>query len=308
MRIITKSDTSRRRIAAVGMYDGVHAGHKFLIDYLRLEAGTRGLTPSVITFSRHPLSVVRPLEAPGLLTSLEDRLRALDAAGAEDIVILTFNDRLRYKSARDFLSMLHHSYGIDALVIGFNNRFGHDRPQSVDDYRKIGEELGVEVISAPEYRGAGAPVSSSIIRNHLLSGNPGKAAEALGHPYGLRATVVHGEQLGRTIGYPTANLRPADKDILIPKPGVYAGYVYTPDGERRRAMVNIGFRPTVSEPEGQGHISIEAHIFDYTGYLYDEEVTVEFIDFLRAEQRFASLDKLREQLDRDATNAKKSLQ
>lgn len=307
MRIITKSDTSRRRIAAVGMYDGVHAGHKFLIDYLRLEAGTRGLTPSVITFSRHPLSLVRPLEAPGLLTSLEDRLRQLNATGAEDIVILTFNDRLRYKSARDFLSMLHKSYGIDSLVLGFNNRFGHDRPQSIEDYKKIGEEVGVEVIAAPEYRGAGSPVSSSIIRRHLLTGSPEKAAEALGHPYAIRAAVVHGKELGRTIGYPTANLRPVDKDLLIPKPGVYAAQVTTPDGVRRPAMVNIGFRPTVSEADGHGTLSIEAHIFDFKGYLYDEEVMVEFINFLRAEQRFPSLDKLREQLERDAAKVRKLL-
>lgn len=307
MRIITKSDTSRRRIAAVGMYDGVHAGHKFLIDYLRLEAGTRGLTPAVITFSRHPLSIVRPLEAPGLLSSLEDRLRQLDAAGADDIVILTFNDRLRYKSARDFLSQLHKSYAIDALVLGFNNHFGHDRPQSLEEYKKIGEEVGVEVIAAPEYRGAGSPVSSSVIRCYLLSGNPEKAAEALGHPYGIRAEVIHGRELGRTIGYPTANLRPVDKDLLIPKPGVYSAMVTTPDGVRRPAMVNIGFRPTVSEADGHGALSIEAHIFDFTGYLYDEEIMVEFIGFLRSEQRFPSVEKLREQLERDAAKIRKLL-
>ncbi len=307
MKIITKSDTSRRRIAAVGMYDGVHLGHKFLIDYLRLEAGSRGLTPSVITFTRHPLSVVRPLEAPGLLTTLEDRLCRLDAAGAEDIIILPFNDRLRYKSAREFLRMLNRSYGIDTLVLGFNNRFGHDSPQSFEDYCTIGREVGVEVIPAPEYRGAGAPVSSSMVRHHLLSGNPAKAAEALGHNYGLRGLVIHGCEFGRELGFPTANLSPVDKELLIPKPGVYAARVVTPDGVRRPAMVNIGFRPTVSETDGHGALSIEAHIFDFKGYLYDEEVTVEFVEFLRPERRFESTDKLREQLARDAVKARKIL-
>lgn len=307
MKIITKSDNSRRRIAAVGMYDGVHAGHKFLIDYLRLEASARGLAPSVITFSHHPLSVVRPLEAPGLLTSLEDRLRRLGGAGVEDIVILNFNDRLRHKSARDFLSMLHRSYGIDTLVLGFNNRFGHDRPASAEEYRAIGDEVGVEVIPAPEYRGAGSPVSSSIIRRHLLSGTPEKAAEALGYPYGLRGIVVRGEQLGRSLGFPTANVKIADSDILIPKPGAYAAFVVTPDGERRPAMVNIGFRPTVSDSDEQGTLSIEAHILDYTGYLYDEEVTIEFMRFLRPERRFATTEKLTEQLTRDAAAVRKLL-
>ncbi|MCM1076947.1 MAG: riboflavin biosynthesis protein RibF [Bacteroides sp.] len=305
MRLITKSDTSRRRIAAVGMYDGVHAGHKFLIDYLRLEAGTRGLTPSVITFSRHPLSVVRPLEAPGLLTSLEDRVRRLGAAGVDDIVILTFNDRLRYKSAKDFLEMLHKSYGIDALVLGFNNRFGHDRPKSIDEYKAIGEETGVEIIPAPEYHGAGAPVSSSNIRHHLLSGSPEKAAEALGYPYALRGIVVNGQRLGRSLGFPTANIKISNRELLVPKPGAYAAIVVTPDGERRKAMVNIGFRPTVNMSDGQGELSIEAHILDYTGYLYDEEVTVEFVKFLRQERKFSSTDKLREQLTRDAADVRK---
>lgn len=307
MKLITKSDTSRRRIAAVGMYDGVHLGHRFLIDYLRLEASSRGLTPSVITFSRHPLSVVRPLEKPGLLSSLEDRVTLLADAGAEDIIILPFNDRLRHKSAKDFLSMLHRSYGIDTLVLGFNNRFGHDRPGAFDDYRRIGAEVGVDVIQAPEYRGAGSPVSSSVIRNYLMTGSPEKAAEALGHNYSLRGIVKNGEHLGRKIGFPTANIAPSDKDGLIPKNGAYAAMVITPDGERRPAMVNIGFRPTVSDSDSGAKLSIEAHIFDYSGYLYDEEVVVEFVSYLRGEKRFASVDKLKRQLEDDAEAARKIL-
>lgn len=307
MRIITGSDRSTRRIAAVGMYDGVHLGHKFLIDYIRLEAASRGLTPAVITFSRHPLSLVRPLETPGQLTTLDDRLRQLSEAGAEDVIMLNFTDSLRHKSARDFLNMLRRSYGIETLVLGFNNRFGHDRPDTLDDYKAIGSEIGVEVIGAPEYRGAGAPVSSSVIRRHLHEGRPEKAAEALGHNYRLRGMVVRGESLGRTIGFPTANVSPTDKNSLIPKSGAYAAYVITPDGERRPAMVNVGFRPTVSDPDAQGRLSIEAHIFDYIGYLYDEEVTIEFVSFLRDEKRFPSLEKLTAQLRTDASKARKVL-
>jgi len=307
MRLITKSDTSRRRIAAVGMYDGVHLGHRFLIDYLRLEASRRGLTPSVITFSRHPLSVVRPLEAPGLLSSSEDRVRLLGEAGVEDVIMFAFNDRLRYMGAGDFLSMLHRSYGIDTLVLGFNNRFGHDRPGSFDDYRKMGEEIGVEVVRAPEFRGTGAPVSSSVIRNYLLGGSPDKAAVALGRNYALRGMVKNGEHFGRRLGFPTANLHVAEKDILIPKTGAYAAVVVTPDGVRRPAMVNVGYRPTVSEVSDGGKLSIEAHIFDYKGYLYDEEVVVEFVSYLRGERRFESADKLRRQLEADAAKARKIL-
>lgn len=307
MKLITKSDNSRRRIAAVGMYDGVHAGHRFLIEYLKLEASNRALTPSVITFSRHPLTVVRPMERPGLLTTLEDRVRALESAGIEDIIMLTFNDRLRFKTAREFLKLLKRSYGIDALLLGFNNRFGHDRPGAFDDYRKLGAEIGVEVIAAPEYRGTGAPVSSSSIRSYLMEGKPEKAAEALGHPYRIRGMVSDGQHLGRKLGFPTANIKVSDKELLIPRVGAYAAYVITPDGVRRPAMVNIGFRPTVNDSQIPTDLSIEAHIFDYKGYIYDEEITIEFISYLRGEKRFDTAEKLRHQLEADAAKAKKIL-
>lgn len=307
MNIITKSDTSRRRIAAVGMYDGVHAGHQFLIDYLRREAASRGLTPAVITFTRHPLTVVRPLEKPGLLTSLEDRLSRLESAGIDDIILLTFNDKIRFKSAREFLSGLRKTYGVDALVLGFNNHFGHDRPQTFADYVKIGSEVGVDIISAPEYRGPGSPVSSSAIRRLLLDGKPEKAAEALGYTYALRGIVVEGRKLGRQLGFPTANIRISDSDLLIPKPGVYAAIVVTPDGERRQAMVNIGYRPTVTDPATAAEPSLEAHILDFKGYLYEEEVTIRFVSYLRSECRFDTTEMLREQLVKDAAAVRKLL-
>lgn len=308
MKLITKSDKSRRRIAAVGMYDGVHRGHRFLIDFLKDESSKRGLTPAVITFSRHPLSLVRPLDRPGLLTNLEDRVRALEKAGVEDIIMLVFNDRLRYKSAKEFLTLLNRSYGIDALVLGFNNRFGHDRPGAFEDYRKIGEEAGVKVIEAPEYKGKDAPISSSAIRGYLLAGETEKAANALGYYYRLRGIVSDGAHLGRKLGFPTANIKVTDKELLIPRVGAYAAFVTTPDGVRRPAMVNIGYRPTVSDPLSEtGELSIEAHIFDYKGYIYDEEITVEFVSYLRGEKRFDTPDKLRRQLEEDAAKARKIL-
>ncbi|MDE6117111.1 MAG: riboflavin biosynthesis protein RibF [Duncaniella sp.] len=307
MNIITKSNTDRRRIAAVGMYDGVHLGHRFLIDYMQAEAKSRGLVPSVVTFSRHPLALVRPLEAPGLLTTLEERVRYLGDAGVEDIVLLSFNDNIRYMSAREFLGMLRKKFGIDALIVGFNNRFGHDRLEGFEQYREIGRELGIDVISAPEYRGKGAPISSSVIRKYLRTGEPEKAAQALGHHYAVRGIVVNGNQLGRTIGFPTANVVPVDSASIVPKGGVYAAFVTTPDGERRKAMVNIGFRPTVADENAPGKLSIEAHIFDYVGYLYDEEVVIEFVKFMRPEKKFATTDKLKSQLADDAAAARKHL-
>lgn len=309
MKLITRPDTSRRRIASVGMYDGVHPGHRFLIDYLNAEARSRGLAPAAVTFSRHPMSIVHPLEAPALLSTLEDKVDALADAGAEDIIVLSFNDRLRRLPAEEFIRLLHNSFGIDALVLGFNNRFGHDGPEGIERYREIGDHLGVDIVSAPEYRGPGAPISSSRIRRLLHEGKTREAAQLLGHPYSIRGRVEEGNRLGRTLGYATANLRIPSPDILIPKPGVYAVYITTPDGEHRMGMLNIGYRPTVSDGTGttEDPLTIEAHILDYQGYLYGEDITIEFVEYLRPERKFDTLDRLRSQLATDEKKARKIL-
>lgn len=308
MNLITKYDTSARRIAAVGMYDGVHVGHRFLIDYLAAEARRRGLVPSVVTFSRHPLSVVRPLEAPALLNTLDDRVRLLAEAGAQDVILLSFSESLRRMSAREFLRALHGKFAIEALVLGFNNRFGHDHIESMEQYRAIGAEVGVEVIPAPEYRGLGAPVSSSVIRRHLAECRPDEAARLLGAPYMLRGKVIDGKKLGRTLGFPTANLSVPAAPQLIPGVGVYAAYVTTPDGVRRLAVVNVGYRPTVSDTcDAARALSIEAHIIDFEGYIYDEEITIEFITYIRGEKTFPTTAKLAAQVKEDISAARKLL-
>lgn len=308
MNLITKQDTSRRRIAAVGMYDGVHLGHRFLLDYLGVEARSRGLTPAVVTFSRHPLSVVRPMEAPGLLTSLEDRVTLLDKAGAEDVILLSFTDSLRHMSAEEFLKMLRKKYAIDALVLGFNNRFGHDHPAGLEQYRAIGAAVGVDIVQAPEYRGEAAPISSSSIRRLLAEGKTEEAAKALGSHYAIRGKVVAGKHLGRTLGFPTANVEPVTPESLVPKAGVYAAWVTTPDGERRPSVVNIGYRPTVddSDPD-KCRLTIEAHVIDYQGYIYDEEIKIEFVRRLRSERKFASTAKLASQVKEDVEDAREIL-
>ena len=203
--------------------------------------------------------------------------------------------------------MLNRKFGVEALVVGFNNRFGRDRAEGIEQYRAIGSDLKMAIIEAPEYSGAGSPVSSSIIREYLRQGLVDKASTSLGRPYRLRGVVITGNRIGRTIGFPTANLRISEPDALIPAAGVYAAKVITPDGESRQAMVNIGYRPTVNETEAQREISIEAHILDFKGYLYDEEITIDFIARVRDEKKFASLDKLRSRLTADAREIRKIL-
>lgn len=307
MKVVHNKSNKYRRIAAVGMYDGVHRGHRFLIDYLKLEAMHRGLRSAVVTFKEHPRSLVRPLEAPALLSELDERISLLESTGLDDCILLTFNDKMRRMPARKFLGMLHDRFGVDTLVVGFNNRFGKDRVDGIEQYREIGREIGMNILSAPEYKGSKKHISSSIVRNYLYSGDIKKATEALGRPHALRGCVVEGKRLGRTIGYPTANIRPTNPSSLIPRAGVYAVVVTTPDGVRRPAMLNIGYRPTVDET-ADAPLSIEVNILGYTGYLYGEEIRIEFIDFVRQEKKFKNLDKLKEQLKTDSRRVRKIIE
>lgn len=298
MNTLRKPDTTRRRVAAVGMWDGVHRGHRFLIDFVRQRAAATGLTPAVVTFEGHPMLTVCPDRAPRLLTSTSGRLELLDRAGVADCILLDFNERLRSLTAREFLTMLSRDYGVSELVVGFNNRFGSDRTLEMSDYIHIGESLGMTVTPAPEFVAEGSPVSSSRIRALLSEGQPDAASSLLGRPYSLSGIVEKGKQLGRTLGFPTANLRPERPDALIPAPGVYAARAITPDGIARTAMVNIGSRPTVDTPDAPQ--SIEAHIFNFSGDLYGRPLSLEFLRYLRPERRFPSIEALRHAIEADA--------
>ncbi len=282
------------RIAAIGMFDGVHTGHRVLLDYLEEQGRARGLHPAVITFENHPAEVVAPERAPRLLSDATQKLHLLRAAGVTDIILLHFDDALRRLSAKEFMSMLHTDYKVDCLVIGYDHRFGRDRSEGFEQYVEIGRDLGVEVLRAPELAGA----SSSQIRRLLSEGRVGEASELLGRPYYIDGTVVAGKRLGRTIGFPTANLQPTDKRLLIPRRGVYVADVRIDDEPMpRRAMLNIGHRPTVDK-EGAPD-TIEVHVLDYSGDLYGHIMRVYFLHRLRSEQAFDSLEGLRIQLAKD---------
>ena len=287
----------------MGMWDGVHSGHRFLIDHVRALAAERSLVPSVVTFRAHPLTIVRPEAVPPLLTDLSTRLALLDAAGAADCVLLDFDARMRRLPAAEFLRMLKEDYGVDTLVVGFNNRFGHDRLEGLEAYRTIGAAIGMEVLPAPEFRHRRRPVSSSKVRALIAGGYVKKAADLLGRRFTLTGTVVSGRQLGRTIGFPTANISVAP-GMLLPAAGAYACIALTPDGVRRPAMVNIGRRPTVDLPDAP--LSIEAHILDFAGTIYGCPLTLEFVSRLRDERAFDGVEALRRQLGRDASATRRA--
>lgn len=305
MELITSPDKRRRRIAAVGMYDGVHLGHRFLIDFLKAQGRERGLSPAVVTFDRHPRQVVRPVEAPPLLTTLFQRAHLLEATGVEDCIVLPFTRRTQMMSAREFLQWLRQGYGVEALVVGFNNRFGRDRAEGLEQYRDMAAQIGMEVVQAPEYKGKHAPVSSSRIRERLLQGDPEGAALLLGHPYQLVGRVRRGRGLGRGLGYPTANVEPAADNALLPQAGVYAAVATTPDGRRRPAMVNVGTCPTVASDGAAPRLTVEAHVLDFMGYIYDEEIALDFVKRLRDERKFPSREALSKQLADDEKAVRK---
>ena len=288
---------SHRLAAAIGMFDGVHRGHRHLLSTVSDAARSRGLLPAAVTFRAHPSLVLTPENTVKQLTTAEERKRLLLDAGMEEVIVLDFDPHLRNMTSAEFIRMLHERYNIDCLIVGFNNRFGCDREHNLDDYVRFGRAEGVEVIGATET--PDVKVSSSIVRRLLEKGEVEKAAEALGRCYRLEGKVVGGKRLGRQIGFPTANIEPESGLSLIPASGVYAAFVTDSANPavRHKAMLNIGRRPTVNT----GHdITVEAHLLDFKGDLYGHTLSVEFAARLRDERRYQSLESLAAVLATDA--------
>ena len=286
-------------VATIGMFDGVHLGHRFLLDRVRREAAARGLGTLVVTFGRHPLSVINAAMAPKRLTTNNQRAKLLSDSGVDRIVTLDFDDTTRLMTASQFMRHLRDDYDVREIVMGFNHRFGHDRLTSREQYAEAGRSVGVDVVFAEPYDGDGGDgVCSSAIRTALVRGDVASANRMLGRPYSLRGKVVGGKRLGRTIGYPTANISLGDDSLLVPARGVYAVSVTLDDGETKRGMLNIGVRPTVDDSETP-ETTLEVNIFDWDGSLYGREIEVSFLARLRDERRFDNIEQLKKQLDED---------
>ena len=269
------------KAAVVGVFDGVHAGHRHLLHQLKEIAIRRGLKPVAVTFSRHPLELVAPEAVPPQICTASERERLLRAEGVEPLW-LDFTPELRAMTATQFLEMLR-AKGVGLLLMGFNNRIGSDR--------RCGAELAdgpIEVATATELPQEG--VSSSEVRSAVESGDMERAAHMLGRPFALKGEVVAGRQVGRTIGFPTANIR-VGAGALMPPNGVYEAAV----GDRK-AVVNIGCRPTL---DNGSDVTVEVHLLDFDGNLYGKMLKVEFLRRLRPEMKFGSLEELKAQIARD---------
>lgn len=290
----------RKKAAVIGSFDGVHLGHAAVLSTLRNEAEARNLEPIAISFDRHPLSLIDPSRAPEAITSLQKKEELIRKAGVTP-VILPFDENLRATTAADWIRFLKDSFDVELLVVGYDTTFGSDGlSYSISGYRNLGKENGIEVIEAPFVAG----ISSSAIRKAVSEGMVEHAAEMLGRNFQLNGIVVGGNRLGRTIGFPTANLLPAP-GIVIPANGVYAARAILPDGKHVGAMVNIGTRPTIMRGNDR---TVEAHLIGWEGDLYGKNLTLAFVSRLRDEIRFNSIDALRRQLEEDRLNTGQTLE
>ena len=299
-----KREMKKPSIAAIGFFDGVHLGHRYLIEQVKEEAAAKGLSSALVTFPVHPRKVMDAGYKPELLTSYGEKIGLLGAMGVDHSFVLDFTAELSHLTAYDFMrSILKERYTIHGLVIGHDHRFGYHRTEGFDDYRLYGKELGIEVVRAQARVMNDVTISSSVIRRLLHFGDVALAATYLGYEYFLEGIVIDGYKVGRTMGFPTANLRPADPDKLVPADGVYAVRV-TVNDTVYAGMMNIGRRPTLNNGCNR---SIEVHLLHFHADIYDCPVRISFVERIRSEMKFACKEQLIEQLSKDALAVSKRL-
>jgi len=291
-------------VVTSGTFDGVHLGHQKILARLEEVRRTSGGESVLLTFWPHPRQVVgKDGNPPRLLTTIEEKTALLAHYGVEHLIIIPFTREFSQLSSDAFVrQVLVEKIGTKKLVIGYDHRFGRNREGSFGYLVQHAASYGFQVEEIPPQDVEHVTVSSTRVRNALLEGNVRVANEYLGRPYTLRGTVVRGNQLGRTIGYPTANLRVDDELKLIPADGVYAVRVGRQD-QSFGGMLNIGVRPTVN---GTAR-TVEVHLFDFDADIYDEELTLHFAEKLRAERKFAGLEALKAQLRQDEADARRLL-
>lgn len=290
----------RGAVVTIGTFDGVHRGHRQVLEEIVARAERTGRRSVLVTFHPHPLRIVRPEAAPPLLTLAAEKKEILAESGLEYAAFVPFTPALQRYPARRFVEeILLGRLDMRELVVGYDHGFGRDREGGVDTMRALGEELGFDVDVVGAVPSGGEPVSSSRIRRALAAGDVVEAAEGLGRPYSLRGPVMHGMELGRKLGYPTANIQVGDPDKLLPLEGIYAVYGWV-GGERIPGLLHLGPRPTFrgSPP------SIELHLLDWQGDLYGRVVRVDFCARLREVRPFASAAALVEQMKRDEAHGR----
>jgi riboflavin kinase/FMN adenylyltransferase len=287
-------------VLTIGFFDGVHAGHRFLIEQMDIIAQEEGLESAVLTFWPHPRLVLNETYKPRLLNTLQEKIRLLERLPLDYCIITRFTKELADYSAFEFMKeILQQKLNVKHLLIGYDHRFGKNREEGFEDYVKYGKELGIEVTQTKPYIQDGYTISSSFIRRLLHTGNVELTATYLGYPYKIKGTVVKGFQLGRKIGFPTANIHLLSPFKCVPDVGAYAVWVNIND-KTYQGMLYIGSRPTVANGEEP---SIEVNIFNFNNDLYGQEITITFVERIRAQEKFPNIQQLKEQLKKDKNTA-----
>ncbi|MFL5599178.1 MAG: bifunctional riboflavin kinase/FAD synthetase [Gemmatimonadaceae bacterium] len=291
-------------VITVGTFDGVHRGHRDVVERLVRRSRVLKVPSVLVTFEPHPLEIVNPAAAPLLLTTHDEKIEVLAESGIDYLALLPFTTQLAAYSAEAFVELiLRRCFRLQELLIGYDHGFGRHRAGNVDVLLTLGRRDGfrvdvVDAVAMPD----GHSVSSTSIRRAIAGGDLEKAAAALGRPYSVSGRVQPGSQRGRTIGFPTLNLGPPPPRKLLPPEGVYAVRVQTPSGVAG-GMMNLGPRPTF----GDSQTSLEVHLFDTTGDFYGAYVRVDFVALLRETRKFSSADQLSKQLEQDERDARAAL-
>lgn len=291
----------RKTCLAIGFFDGVHLGHQQIIRQAEGDAQQHDATSVVVTFDAHPASVVAPDRAPALIQTMAHRLQTIGSLGPDAVLLLRFDRALREQPGDVFIRNLQRELGgIHSICIGADFHFGYKRSGNVALLRQLGTELGFQVHGINAVSLGGQTISSTCIREFIKTGQLEAASEMLGRSYSIASRVVRGDQLGHTLGFPTANLEVAG--LALPPDGVYLAQV-TVTGTRHHAVVNIGRRPTIT-PEATS-TRLEVHLLEFDSDLYERELEVVFVDYLRDERRFASSEELRQQIQQDVAEARR---
>ncbi|HET6874953.1 MAG TPA: bifunctional riboflavin kinase/FAD synthetase [Acidimicrobiales bacterium] len=291
----------------IGAYDGVHTGHRLVIDRVRRVAAEQGLKSAVVTFDQHPAAVVRPESAPKLLTDLEQKLELLAETGIDYVLLVHFDEERSHESAEEFVrEVLVGCLDAKAVVVGHDFHFGKGRLGNVPLLQDMGAELGFDVTGLRLFSDGldRDPISSTRIRGLLSEGAVTEAASLLRRPHQVRGVVEDGDKRGRTLGFPTANVS-LPEYIALPADGVYAGWYRRPDGVLHPAAISVGRRPTYYEENGMR--LLEAYLLDFDGDLYGEQARVDFVAHLRPQARFESSQALIDQMDRDVATTRRVL-
>jgi riboflavin kinase/FMN adenylyltransferase len=294
------AEIGRPSVLTLGVFDGLHLGHQLIISRVVERARALGAVPTVVTFDPHPRAVLHPESAPPLLQTLDQKVEAFGVLGVEQTIVVRFTPEFAKVSAEEFLKdVVQERLQAREVYLGRGFAFGRGREGNIELLRRVSRELGFFADEVPEVRLRGQRISSSRIRELLLKGSVNLARRMLGRPYGVEGRVVRGHERGRTIGFPTANLRPANR--VIPRGGVYVTATLI-DGSWRRSVTNVGVRPTF---EKEAEPSVETYVMDWGGDLYGDVVRVRFLHRLRDERRFAGVEELKRQIGRDAARARK---